>query len=699
MTVDERKSAADGLTNKDPTEAQKKIGNYKKGSFIHNGLKITIENPAGSIRRGTDISGNDWEIELPYSYGYFNGTLGKDGDQVDVFINNTIPNDFSIFLVDQVSPETRAFDEHKVMYGFLDKEEAKAAYMDSYESGWLGFGNITEMSLSDFKEWLSSDLRRKYPASKFNYVKNMGVKNSIEENSDIKIVRMFGEVVGDKTLNNLKEQAGDLDGVETLVLEIASPGGSVAEGLEIMVWLDWLSSQGIHVITVVVANAYSIASLIMLSANTRLISKHGKVMVHNPMLPELQYVNANDLEKYIEDLRNLESVMYDLYQIFTRLDKDIIKELMDRETYLSPQEAVEYGFADSVVDIKPKSYEMTVNNQKKINMSKTLNVLNRVIALVGGGEFVNQTYSTESSGDIEIYQKDPAKISVGDRTSIEEGEVKIADGSLVKIEDFVVTDINKDTPAETPEKETDEVLDADFNEGSAPEPEKKAEDVPAAPVVPENEDQKKDTPAKVVEKTESTVTTKETVAAQISHISKWESEVVNDTFEVGTKVEYAPHEDGGDPVSVGVGEWELEDGRKVLTDSDGVIQYIKEAPAAQAPEIEDPAAKVDDTMAKDVEKPEAKMSEEMKAAIKKEIAAEYENKISTLEKEMKELKTDFANKFEEVSKFEKVAAKAIDSIAENTMSRFKPEAKISAEATQGGGSIFQNLKRKAGLDT
>jgi ATP-dependent protease ClpP protease subunit len=176
----------------------------------------------------------------------------------------------------------------------------------------------------------------------------------------IKVIQMTGEVLEDVTLADLKKQAGSLKKFDTLVLEIASPGGSVSEGLAIMVWLEDISKQGKQIVTVVTANAYSIASLIMLVADIKLISKHAKVMVHNPMVPLLEYVNANDLQEYINSLRSLEDTMYQLYEFFTGLEIEQIKLLMDNETYLLPQEAVENGFADLVVDIKQRSDRKSV---------------------------------------------------------------------------------------------------------------------------------------------------------------------------------------------------------------------------------------------------------------------------------------------------------------------------------------------------
>ena len=58
-------AASEAETDTDPSEAQKKAGNYKKGHVKIDGFDVTIENPKGSMRRGTDEDGNQWEQEMP----------------------------------------------------------------------------------------------------------------------------------------------------------------------------------------------------------------------------------------------------------------------------------------------------------------------------------------------------------------------------------------------------------------------------------------------------------------------------------------------------------------------------------------------------------------------------------------------------------------------------------------------------------
>jgi len=148
--------------NTDPTEAQKDAGNYKMGHVTIQGLGITIENPKGSTRKGVDQDGKAWESVLNNTYGYFKRTEGKDGDQVDTFIGDN-PSSKKVFIIDQMNPKTGEFDEHKVMLGFINAKEAKIAYQLNYKPAWNGMGSITEMSIDNFKKWLSSKSETKKP--------------------------------------------------------------------------------------------------------------------------------------------------------------------------------------------------------------------------------------------------------------------------------------------------------------------------------------------------------------------------------------------------------------------------------------------------------------------------------------------------------------------------------------------------------
>ena len=174
-------AAAEAETNTDPTEAQKEAGNYKKGHVRIDGYNVTIENPKGSVRRGTDASGKQWEQEMHNTYGYIRGTEGVDGDHIDVFFSDD-PSQGDVFVVDQVNKDG-SFDEHKVMYGFSSEEEARKAYLSNYEEGWQGLGEITHVTKEEFKKWVNSSHRKTKPFADYKNVKVEGAQNEEQPNT------------------------------------------------------------------------------------------------------------------------------------------------------------------------------------------------------------------------------------------------------------------------------------------------------------------------------------------------------------------------------------------------------------------------------------------------------------------------------------------------------------------------------------
>ena len=145
-------AAAEAATNPQndlptPTDAQKEAGNYKKGHVRINGHDISIENPAGSQRDPR------WPA-LKNHYGYFKGTVGKDKDHVDVFMTDRSEDPaLPVFVVDQVNKDG-SFDEHKVIMGTANEQEARDTYLANYSKGWTGLGGIKEMSQEQFKAWV-----------------------------------------------------------------------------------------------------------------------------------------------------------------------------------------------------------------------------------------------------------------------------------------------------------------------------------------------------------------------------------------------------------------------------------------------------------------------------------------------------------------------------------------------------------------
>ncbi len=173
-SISARVKEASADVNTEPTEAQKEAGNYRKGHVQVGTFDITIEQPEGSIRRGTDADGKQWESKMHNTYGYFRGTEGVDGDHIDVFLSNDMDvwNGAQVFVVDQYNPDG-TFDEHKVMLGFNDASDAKNNYLANYEKGWEKGRRIdvSAVSLADFEKWIAGSHRKTKPFSEYKSVK------------------------------------------------------------------------------------------------------------------------------------------------------------------------------------------------------------------------------------------------------------------------------------------------------------------------------------------------------------------------------------------------------------------------------------------------------------------------------------------------------------------------------------------------
>lgn len=140
-----------GVDEAEPAGSEKKTKDSTYQSIatmarVH-GLDVVIENPKGSIRRG-----KDWEVVMPYDYGYLRNTKAPDGEGVDVLLG---PNCglATCFLIDQVKPDTGAPDEPKVMFGFDNIQHALSSFLQGYTDGkaWQRIGKITAMTVDEFK--------------------------------------------------------------------------------------------------------------------------------------------------------------------------------------------------------------------------------------------------------------------------------------------------------------------------------------------------------------------------------------------------------------------------------------------------------------------------------------------------------------------------------------------------------------------
>ena len=181
----ERLKSAIAETETEPTEAQKKAGNYKKGHLSFGGYDYTVETPKGVTRSGKDEQGKPWSVTMHDTYGYILGKIGVDGDHIDMFINDAADLDTfdgNVYVVDQVNPETGEFDEHKVMYGYPSEEAATEAYLANYSKGWKGLGKVTSVPKATFDKWLESSDRKTKPFRDYAMIQHEEAKKAKQAN-------------------------------------------------------------------------------------------------------------------------------------------------------------------------------------------------------------------------------------------------------------------------------------------------------------------------------------------------------------------------------------------------------------------------------------------------------------------------------------------------------------------------------------
>lgn len=133
----------------EPTEDQIASGNYRKRLVRWNGLTIRVENEAGSVRSGKKPDGTPWETRMLYPYGYIVGSVGTDRDPVDVFLGPN-PDAAMVYVVRQRKVDNWSrYDEDKAMVGFDSEEDARQAFLRSYDDERF-LGPITAMPAGEF---------------------------------------------------------------------------------------------------------------------------------------------------------------------------------------------------------------------------------------------------------------------------------------------------------------------------------------------------------------------------------------------------------------------------------------------------------------------------------------------------------------------------------------------------------------------
>ena len=170
-------------------------------------------------------------------------------------------------------------------------------------------------------------------------------------------------------------------------VHINSYGGDVSEGLAIY---NTLRTSGKNIVTICDGFACSAASVVFMAGSKRVMSPASLLMIHNAWTFAMG--NSEELRKQADDLETITQASVEAYKLAANISEDEIKELMDKETWILPEDAKAYGFAtdiddDDEDDREPQqsAFRMIMqkltekNDDHTITLAEFKNTLNRAI--------------------------------------------------------------------------------------------------------------------------------------------------------------------------------------------------------------------------------------------------------------------------------------------------------------------------------
>jgi len=133
-----------------------------------------------------------------------------------------------------------------------------------------------------------------------------------------------------------------------ILFVINSPGGSVDSGLAIWDQVKMITSP---VYTLVTGLAASMGSIVSLCAapGKRFATPHARIMIHQPSIGGMVRGQATDLEIQAREILKTKALLVGIYCDSTGKAPEVIEKALDRDTWMSSQEAKDYGLLDGIV--------------------------------------------------------------------------------------------------------------------------------------------------------------------------------------------------------------------------------------------------------------------------------------------------------------------------------------------------------------
>lgn len=151
-------------------------------------------------------------------------------------------------------------------------------------------------------------------------------------------------------------------GNEEIEVTLSTPGGSVFMGQEIY---NLIKSYEGNTTVKIAGLVASIGTLITCAFDKVQISPVATFMIHNPTIGDVSG-EKKDMEQAAQLLNTIETTLVDAYSKKTGLDKEGLADLMDNQTFMTAQEAMDYGFADEVLE-EEKELDLVASFESSLN--------------------------------------------------------------------------------------------------------------------------------------------------------------------------------------------------------------------------------------------------------------------------------------------------------------------------------------------
>lgn len=239
----------------------------------------------------------------------------------------------------------------------------------------------------------------------------------------------FGEV----NLSDIKAQYDAQKEAKEITVHIHSIGGVVWEGFAIH---DYLRSLGKPITTIVEGVCYSIATVIALAGDKRIMTSNSDFMIHNPW--NMTMGDSNEMQKTADDLRKLEQKAADFYAAKTKITSEEALELMKAETFMTAQQALEKGFITEIATVMKAVAKFNFNNKSTMSKNKMTQkeaesaldkALNAIKNIFGGNKAQNKIVQDANGAEIDFAElEDDAIPVIGDKATVDGNP---ADGEYV----------------------------------------------------------------------------------------------------------------------------------------------------------------------------------------------------------------------------------------------------------------------------